>query len=235
MVGCGEAKCDGISYQYFICCPPGLPLLDINVSRHCSNPSYVLNDASAAVTDGINNSSSSSSSSTMVCEDENRQYPREMTNFNGRESFMCCDSIIEKTNNDSVNFLLDDIECVPFSDESYRASVAMNLYGRIRPMFCENKNIYSEFRFLRNVDTRNYLDIYYFHHYECCKTGSKKPPFIDDYTFKKTIYPQIAVSTIAVISCVLLITALLIPLWLHVREKREPDKNKPNHRYHQYK
>ena len=223
-VGCEETECGGISYRYFTCCPPSL-LLDINVSRHCSDPYPVLNDAnSAAVTDiSINNSSiSSRSSSTMVCEDETRQYPREMTNFNRvMESFMCCDSIIEHTNNDTVNFLLDT-ECVPFSDESYVESVAGgNVYGRIRPIFCDNKDMYSDFRFPRNVIIKNYLGIYYFHHYECCKTGSKKPPFIEDHTFRRTVYPQIAVSTVAVISCILLITALLIPLWLHVRKKRE--------------
>ena len=242
-VGCGDAdadadadadqECYGISYQYFTCCPPSLPL-DINVSRHCSNSSSVANVASSSssssssssaavvVADINNNNSSSSSNSTMVCEDENRQYPREMTNINGfRESFVCCDSIIEHTNNDTINFLLNETECVPFSTASYRPSVAMNIYGRIRPVFCDNENIYSDFRFPRIVKITNYVGIYYFYHYECCKTGSNVPPFIADTTFKKTIFPQIAVSSIAVISCILLITALIIPLWLHVREKRE--------------
>jgi hypothetical protein len=40
-------------------------------------------------------------------------------------------------------------------------------------------------------------------------------PFIRDSTFKKTIYPEICVSTIAIISCIILITAILCPLWLH--------------------
>ena len=94
------------------------------------------------------------------------------------------------------------------------------------PMTCSNKDVYSEFQFPRKVE-ENKLIWYAIQYYECCKTGSKvQPPFIDDYTFKETVYPQIAVSTVAVLSLLLLITALLfIPLWLYLRESCESTNN----------
>ena len=41
--------------------------------------------------------------------------------------------------------------------------------------------------------------------------------FIPDREFKATVYPHIVLSSIAVISCSILIVALLITLWLHWR------------------
>ncbi|OEU12063.1 hypothetical protein FRACYDRAFT_244269 [Fragilariopsis cylindrus CCMP1102] len=89
-------------------------------------------------------------------------------------------------------------------------------------MTCSNKDLYSEFQFPRKVEKTNSYGIQY---YECCKTGSKVPPFIDDYTFKETVYPQIALSTVAVLSLLLLITALFIPLWLYLRESCKSTNN----------
>ena len=206
--------------NYYTCCPPDLPPNNFIASRHCSNSSSIfINDANndannAEETDLIVNS-------TTICEDEKRPYPRKMANFGKKKSFVCCDSIIEPTNNKTISFV-DEIECVPFTDENYLPGTVGNLYGLIFPISCNNKGIYSEFQFPRIVDETIYPS---FNHYECCKTGSKILPFLQNATFKYTIYPQIAVSIISVISCMVLIIALLIPLWLHARKIYEESTN----------
>ena len=97
-------------------------------------------------------------------------------------------------------------------------------------MSCNNEGIYSEFQFPRIVDETISPSFY---HYECCKTGSKTLPFLQNATFKWTIYPQIAVSIISVISCMVLIIALLIPLWLHARNiYKESTNTNTNTRLH---
>ena len=206
--------------RYYTCCPPDLPPNNFTVSRHCSNSSSIfINDANndannAEETDLIHNS-------TIICEDEKRPYPRKMANFGRREMFVCCDSIIEPTNNKTINFV-DEIECVPFSDEHYLPANVGSFYGIIAPISCNNKGIYSEFQFPRIVNESIYPSMY---HFECCKTGSETPPYINNSRFKLTVYPQIAVSAIAVLSLLLLITALSIPLWLHARKIYEKSTN----------
>jgi hypothetical protein len=118
---------------------------------------------------------------------------------------MCCDSILEQSNI-TINFL-DDTECVPFRNEMYMPSAGWNSYGKIAPIMCNNKGIYSEFRFPGIIKKINYSSGIY-NHYKCCKAGDKTPPFIQDFTFKMMIHPQIAVSTIAVLSCMILIAAM---------------------------
>jgi hypothetical protein len=92
----------------------------------------------------------------------------------------------------------------------YRAG---DVYGHIFPISCNNKGIYSEFQFPRLVEKTNPYGIQY---YKCCKTGSKTDPYVQNNSFKITVYPQIAVSAVAVLSLFILITALIIPLCLHV-------------------
>lgn len=141
-------------YQYFTCCPPDLDLnLNINVTRHCSNAEEIdLNE-----------------NITMICEDDvNRPYPRQTASSGKGGSFMCCDSFIEQSNNKAID-LLNDTECVPFQDELFHPPFMGNRYGRIFPITCDNKNIYSDFQFPRIISKTKY---------ECCKTGSKTPIFI---------------------------------------------------------
>ncbi|OEU09689.1 hypothetical protein FRACYDRAFT_247946 [Fragilariopsis cylindrus CCMP1102] len=205
-----------VPYQYYTCCPPHLPPNNFIVSRHCSNSSSIfINDANKAEETGIIHNS------TIICEDKKRPYPRKMANWGKMESFVCCDSIIEPTDNKTINFV-DETECVPFSDENYLASTVGTSYGLIIPMSCNNKGIYSEFQFPKIVDQTVSPSFY---HYECCKTGSKTLPFLQNATFKWTIYPQIAVSIISVISCMVLIIALLIPLGLYARKTYEESTN----------
>jgi hypothetical protein len=205
-----------VTYQYYTCCPPDVPL-DININRHCTNSSSIF-DATKNAEDGHLHDHS-----LMICEDENKPYLRKMENYGARESIVCCDSNIDQSNNITNDFL-DVIECVPFRNEKYMPSWAGDIYGHIFPISCNNKGIYSEFQFPSLVENINPYGIQY---YECCKTGSKTSPFIHNSKFKLTVYPQIAVSAIAVLSLLLLITALLIPLWLHVvRANHESSTNK---------
>jgi hypothetical protein len=206
-----------VSYQYFTCCPPDLPL-NVNVDRHCSNSWTTLVVASSEEIDLNDNS-------TMICEDENQPYPRTMANIGAsRESFTCCDSMIEQFHK-RINFL-DETECVPFRNKVHTPIWVGNLYGRIYPIACNNEDIYSEFQFPRKVEKTNPYGIQY---YECCKTGSTTPPFINDSKLKITVYPQIAISTLAVLSCVILIAALLTPLWLRgIRANHESTDNNNN-------
>jgi hypothetical protein len=204
-----------VTYQYYTCCPPDVPI-DINIDRHCTNSSSIF-DASKGNEDGHLHDHS-----LMICEDENRPYLRKMENYGARESIVCCDFNIDQSNN-ITNGFLDVTECVPFRNEKYMPSWAGDIYGHIFPISCNNNGIYNEFQFPSLVKKTNEYGIQY---YECCKTGSKTPPFIHNSKFKLTVYPQIAVSAIAVLSSLLLVTALLIPLWLHVVGENHESTNK---------
>jgi hypothetical protein len=211
-----ETDIDSYGYplQYFSCCPPNLSS-DVKVSRHCSNPTSICN-----VLEEHNNK-------TIVCDDTNKPHPRPMkTKTKGSsydeayllESYICCDYIVDENNNTSShtpNFL-DEIECVPYNSEDYNKYVIYdNRYGEIKAAYCDEPESGFNFpRFVAYNNTDNYK-----HYYECCKTEEGSTPFIQDYFFKITVYPQIAISVIAVISSMVLILALLIPLLRNIRTK----------------
>jgi hypothetical protein len=185
-----------IPYQYFTCCPPNLSS-DTDVICHCSNSTSI-------------NGWEDPTNKTIVCDDINKPYRREMkTNMFGIESYTCCGSIINENDNDNftINYL-DEIECVPYYAKFYQPSFFhANSYGNVHPILCdEPENGFLFPRYDEYNKTNNY------HDFECCKTGPDPPPFIQDSAFEITIYLQIAISAIAVISSTLLIIALLIPL-----------------------
>jgi hypothetical protein len=217
-----------VTYQYYTCCPPDVPLNNITINRHCTNSSSIF-DATKNLEDGhlyIDHS-------LMICEeDENKPYLRQMENYGARESIVCCDFNIDNrsslnNNITTTNDFLDVTECVPFRNEKYMPTWSGDIYGRIFPISCNNKDIYSDFQFPTLVENTNPYGIQY---YECCKTAgsTKTPPFIHNSQFKLTVYPQIFVSAIAVLSLLLLITALLIPLWLHIVGEHYESKNEKN-------
>jgi len=180
-------------YYYFTCCPPKL-LFDANTSvRHCSN----------STTHFDNNN-------IMICENNDRPYPIQMKNYTTNpwsdevvQSYSCCDSIINNNGKQTPNFL-NITECVPYQNKNYeKMRIWNNLYGRIYPFDC------------------NYLNYQYTNkNGECCKTEQASYHFNQDAAFMMTVYPQIMLSSIAVIACTILIVALLIPLWLHWRVKQ---------------
>jgi len=203
--------------QYFTCCPPGLST-DTNVSRHCSDPTVNFIDGDYDYFGYINE--------TISCDDESRPYPRQMKTgkdyYNQEvESYMCCDSAENTT---TTNFR-DETECVPYRDEFYQEALALtNKYGAITPLACDIPD--GDFRFPRLVPTT----IPHWDTYECCKTGPAAPPFVQDAAFKKTVYLQIAISSIAVLSCIIVILALSIPLLMQMRKRRTHTTQRRNNR-----
>jgi hypothetical protein len=179
-------------YQYFTCCPPNNLSSDdvidvINSGRHCSNSTSINNRYDSNI-------------KTIVCDDPTKPYPRPMKKtYTGIKSYVCCDSFMNN---------LDEIECVPYNNEFYQRYIVEvdNDYGYLQSVFCDEPE--SGYRFARYVDNKASGVLLF----ECCKTGPGLPPFIQDYFFKITVYPQIAISAIAVISSMVIIIALLIPL-----------------------
>ena len=89
--------------------------------------------------------------------------------------------------------------------------MAYNAYGDIHAMECG----LSDFPYPKMVDVSNHNTSYSI--YECCKTGPRSPPFVQDSVFKMTIYPQIAVSSISTFFSLVLILALLIPFGVQLK------------------
>ena len=111
---------------------------------------------------------------------------------------------------DDVTDFLDDTECLPYRNEFYAESkVVQNKYGMIAVITCDFLD--EDFHFPRSVESEM-NDSSSTTHYECCKTGPALPPFVQDSAFKITVYPIIAVSSIAAIASVILILGLSIPL-----------------------
>ena len=176
------------NYHYFTCCPPTNN--SSSYVRHCSNTT-TLRD--------LNN--------TMICEDNTRPYPRQMKtqallNDDGVHSYVCCDSIIDTNDNHTINFLTD-IECVPYSNNKYQVTQFFgNIYGIIEPFTCDDPEV--GFRY-RNKQG------------DCCQTKQKSYHFYQDTPFMTTVYPQVILSSLAMISCTILMVAMLIPLGVHLK------------------
>ena len=192
-----DSDLNGNSYYYFTCCPPK-PQSYAKTSRHCSNTTLSI---------GFDNS--------MICEDNNRPYPRRMENRtflnDSVESYICCDSIANQTTN-----FLNDIECVPYQNKNYEKishDYNINAYGNIIPIYCADPEIGFQY-FNENGD--------------CCRAEQRKFIFKNDTLFKATLYPQIFLSAIAVIVCTILIVSLLIPLWLHLKIQSASVKGSTN-------
>ena len=65
--------------------------------------------------------------------------------------------------------------------------------------------------------------------YGCCKTVDEDTkPFIEDTAFYATLYPQILLSSFAVIACTILIVALMVPLVDYLRKQSSMRSTHPN-------
>ena len=198
-----------VPFHYFTCCQPDLLLPSyINFSRHCFDP--IINS----------NNNNNNNETVDICENITKPYIRKMASVGPKESSMCCDSV---SNNNTI-FYLNDTECVPFQDKIYSPTVAKNRYGFLDKVSCDNNGIYIDFQYPRKIEKEN--NLYGIFYYECCKKESTQLPlYIQDSTFKSSIYPLMVVSAIAILLCVLLIVALLIPLFLNLNKKRERTTN----------
>ena len=186
-------------FAYYTCCPPDLSP-ETNVVRHCSNPITTTN---SSIFDH-------SSNATVLCEeDEARPYTRQMKNpsqmddkYLNSSSYVCCDSaIVNDDNSNSKNDFLDVTECVPYRNRVYENALIQNTCGKI---FVRECDLDGGFNF-SHIATKNSSN------YECCKTDYASEPFLKDSAFKMTVYPQIVVSSIGVICCLVIILGLLVP------------------------
>ena len=206
---------DGEGYwKYFTCCPPTLATNDTHLQRHCSNPIIV--DGTVA----------STNHSVMDCRNNSRQpYMRSMKNHaewslnTVVQSFICCDSILDNDNNNNkaIATFLNETECVPYSTSNYNEAIKYpNEYATLRPFFCNQPEIgfqYPKYDSEKKNTTNN--------NYECCKTDHGTKPFTEDRVFFFTVYPQIILSLAAVISCTIVIIALLIPLIGYLNKQQQ--------------
>jgi hypothetical protein len=137
-----------------------------------------------------------------------------------KRAYVCCDEdltsidIISTTAN--KNFL-DEVDCIPVCSEGdVNDCIVNNKYGLLYPMTCENDVfryphiLHTQSVTIESKGTRKYTL------FECCKTptscdggGGGDGPFIQDCVFNITVWPQIVISSIALICCVILITGIL--------------------------
>jgi len=186
-------------YRYHTCCPPSIDSnRSTTIARHCSDPIVVDEHDDYAAT----------------CEtrDDIRRYPRPLKSIeNSSEiiaAIICCDT--NRTN--TMNFL-DEVECVPYKDDSkFRdAEVSENLVGLLDAMVCDVDGFpyprpidNGDFPFERNDGTRYWP-------YECCQDGPAVH-FRFDSSFEITVFPALVLFFFSAIASMIIATALLVPL-----------------------
>lgn len=145
------------------------------------------------------------------------------------ETYVCCDTELEEVRpphpemvNASVDALsassdgtarsyLDQVDCVFACDPDFFFDcIAENKYGLLWPMGCDDPNgIFVEPKVLG----QGYLGgegSLFFYKYGCCKKGYGNGPFIQDAAFQKTVWPQLVLSAISLVTSVTLVVALLL-------------------------
>ena len=193
-------------WHYYTCCPPSVlssssKTKTKNIIRHCSDPIIKTNNSSTMDMDCSSNN-------------DQRYHMRPMKNnsnkiMGGRiwvESFVCCDTPAI----DDQNFL-NETECVPYINEYYRTGRTLyNKYGLLTPIRCKTSN--TDFQYPKANKEEPI--------YGCCKTVDEDTKlFYEDTAFYGTLYPQIVLSSFAVIACTILIVALMVPLVDYLRQQ----------------
>jgi hypothetical protein len=114
-----------------------------------------------------------------------------------------------------VTDFLDEIQCVPYSNESYQAATALNIVGIIDVVGCDVPS----FPIPRPIGSDETIGST--GKYQCCKdgTGTALPPFVHDSAYKNTVYPIVAILFVAAIVSMLVVAALLIPFLAYVRQR----------------
>ena len=227
-------------YYYFTCCPPTLPALSLQ--RHCSNATRIR-------VDHLTNSSNKTQhmmNTTMNCtNDPQRSYPRIMNTHYGNigeqlfGAYMCCDSPSPSLSSSSASILtprhgknyLDDIECVPYVDDAFVTGSFKNMYGGLLAVQCNVTNFTHPNILLDSGNNKiiNGWNNNHVNHYECCQTRNdttSSGSFLQDSAFALSVYPQIVMSSIAIVFCLVFILALSIPLVLPILPKIKEDKRR---------
>jgi hypothetical protein len=203
------SQSNSFNLSYYTCCPPDF-LSELPVKRHCSDSVTFPNTGNLTACD---------LASTL-------KYPREMKtqyNYNATntDSYTCCDNQIDVRNETGTDYL-DETECVPtcYANDLIDCIVTGNSFGHLVPMVCNNED--SLFIFPRRVKTQT-IEYDYgktksddFTLYECCRTKTDGP-FIIDYGFKITVWPQLVVSFLALLFSAVLISGISIGM---IKESR---------------
>lgn len=197
-----EPLVDG--YQYFTCCPPSTHQESKDVTRHCSEPIFGIDDDAA--------------DAAAACEsrDDDRRYPRTLApielSSESVRAVICCDNNAINT----MNFL-DEVECVPYNDDFYSYAMASeNSVGKISGMECD---VGGDFVYPRPIDNDSPIDLGSgrFQAYQCCKNGPAVHYRVDS-AFKITLYPTFVLYCISAVVSLVIAAALLVPLVNKPRE-----------------
>jgi hypothetical protein len=184
--------------SYYTCCPPDI-LFELPVKRQCSD------------------SVPSPNTGNQTCDlNSNLKYPREM-----KTRYVCCDSQIDVRNETETGLnYLDETECVPtcYENDMKTCIIFGNNYGQLFPMVCKDGHgIFNSPRKVHIQSVEYYGDTEDYTLYECCRTNTADGPFIKDIAFNKTVWPQLVVSSLAVLSTAVLIMGLSLSM---LRESR---------------
>ncbi|OEU11742.1 hypothetical protein FRACYDRAFT_244865 [Fragilariopsis cylindrus CCMP1102] len=220
---------DGVFFSYYTCCPPkpnNNNHSNINSTssssqhheRYCGNP--ILFEENTSLLDNEN-----------ICNGKGE--PRNTTKtFGHTESYVCCNSSLPvnnvvqevadddansysksnsgETTNDNFNFL-DERDCVPYfcNDQDYDC-LSINHYGGLEIMQCYDDVYNDTFIYPRPVAKSKHVV-----RFECCKIGTHTQLLpMETTSFKLTLWIQLVVSSIALISSLILMISLILPLLL---------------------
>jgi len=212
--------------RYFTCCPPDRILPQpLDATRHCNDP-VTLPEVDLYETFAT------------ICDDDvNRKYPRRMkssTLWSNAEAVVCCDSeLLEDGYDDeyndqfeydneydvnatiaSTNYLADT-ECVPYRDEFYKAARIQNKFGMIVVVSCDFSE--GDFAFPRSINEGPNMDVTSTGLYQCCKHGPALPPFVEDRSFRFSVYPTILLCSIALCCSAVVFVGVLLPLLIQLQ------------------
>ena len=203
-----------ITVSYFTCCPPTAA----TATRRCSDPIVT------------------SSSEDATCgQDDTFVYPRPMKSNTlrlelfgplstfvksetGIDSHLCCD--YNDTESLSTDFL-DDTECVPYRNEDYNGFFRDNQIGSafalVYPVVCDFPD--DSFSIPQPSATSRF---------QCCKSGTPMPPYIQDTTFNINVYSSIVMFGISAIISLIVVTSLLIPFLKAITKLKNEDRDRTN-------
>ena len=204
-----------ISLQYFTCCPPDHP--PPQATRHCSDPisfdAETVEDLDSLCHAELTQNITLHMKSTM--ENPHNAFGT-MYGEIVKDSYLCCDSAptndysenIFNNENDSAldATFLDKTECVPYRNEWYKPSKVRNLLGCIADVGCSLE----EFPVPRPVEGES-------HSYQCCRSGTALPPFVQDSTFRYTTYIPLVLYSIVIVTSSIVVIGLLIPLFIQLK------------------
>lgn len=218
---------NGVPLRYFTCCPPVLPrsslISSIGATRQCSDPVRVGAD--------------DSTNPDIACDNQDthkqpkKMNPATIKSFNPIgtlravetiDFFLCCDDSLSTTvDEDAGNATAilhtndldeEEVECVPYRNDLYEPATVQNRIGAIEEVSC-NLEGFSVPRLIDDDGGSSSPQ-----RYQCCANGTAMPPFVQDSIFASNTYPIIALNCIAALASGIVVVALLIPLFLQLKD-----------------